>query len=488
MNQTKGVNQQTENETNISSGEFRKRKFPFPESKHSPLKHRKSFNKVNLSPRELLKRKYPFPDQKSPPQKHQKTFNDIANIATIRDIFDYEVSSDSQYSGDSESSEEEGPQETLPTEVYVNNINTDLLPTIEATVFGVNHSLFLDSGADVCCIKETLADSLYARGLIQQWDSKVRTCRSADRNKLRTAGTIKLVFSIGKQKFSHCFLVIAQLSQSLIIGRDFMKQHNLFLDMGNSKVVINHTSYPFVSDTSHEIQRCEEYDNSTFPSVLREDIKLKPHSSLQARCITNKTTPEGDYIIYPSRQSGSIPDLGVSVGFTFIGPTRKHHILISHTSEAPIHIKADTVLAKLEPRAPHQIPTINSFQDDSTSDLEMEREHLTTNQTSQTASKPTVQDWPQTDLPKQQKKQLMELLNEFSTCFTDSDSEIEFTTMGEYSIELLDTLPVKARSIPCPMHLRAKLKKHITDMLQSGAIQPSISNYSSPAFLVIKNA
>lgn len=75
------------------------------------------------------------------------------------------------------------------------------------------------------------------------------------------------------------------------------------------------------------------------------------------------------------------------------------------------------------------------------------------------------------------------MLDKFSDVFT---SELGFTNVLQYQIQLTDTTPVKLspyRLSPPKMQI---MRKIISDMLDKGNIRYSTSQYSSPIFLVPK--
>lgn len=86
-------------------------------------------------------------------------------------------------------------------------------------------------------------------------------------------------------------------------------------------------------------------------------------------------------------------------------------------------------------------------------------------------------------LPSVKRHALTALLNKFPDVLT---TELGTSKVCEYEIELVDNTPVRRppyRLSPPKVHI---LREHIAEMLESGVIRPSTSNYSSPVFLVPK--
>ena len=58
--------------------------------------------------------------------------------------------------------------------------------------------------------------------------------------------------------------------------------------------------------------------------------------------------------------------------------------------------------------------------------------------------------------------------------------------IGEHPIDTADAVPVKTRVYGCPYKLRNEMNKQVKEWLKLGSIQPSNSEYNSPAWIVPK--
>uniref|UniRef100_A0A1B6H681 RNA-directed DNA polymerase n=1 Tax=Homalodisca liturata TaxID=320908 RepID=A0A1B6H681_9HEMI len=79
--------------------------------------------------------------------------------------------------------------------------------------------------------------------------------------------------------------------------------------------------------------------------------------------------------------------------------------------------------------------------------------------------------------------EILKIIKEFPTVFTD---KIGKTLDYEYKLKVKDHEPVKLRPYPLNPPKQLKIKKIIDELLEQDIIQPSVSQYSSPAFLVGK--
>ena len=87
------------------------------------------------------------------------------------------------------------------------------------------------------------------------------------------------------------------------------------------------------------------------------------------------------------------------------------------------------------------------------------------------------------DLEAKQKQDVVELLTEFEDVFTDVP---KITNLGEHSIKLTSSEPVRSKAYPLPYAVREAVDKEIDSMLELGIIEPSTAPYASPIVVVKK--
>ena len=88
------------------------------------------------------------------------------------------------------------------------------------------------------------------------------------------------------------------------------------------------------------------------------------------------------------------------------------------------------------------------------------------------------------ELSHEQKKEIEELLVEFGDIFTDVP---KVTNLGEHSIEITSTDPVRTKAYPLPFALRDEVNREIDAMLRDKIIEPSSASYMSPIVVVKKS-
>jgi len=87
-------------------------------------------------------------------------------------------------------------------------------------------------------------------------------------------------------------------------------------------------------------------------------------------------------------------------------------------------------------------------------------------------------------LPRDQRKDVNDLLEEFTDIFTDVP---KVTNLGEHKIELTSMDTIQSKAYPLPCVLRQAVDKELDSMLASGIIEPSTAPYASPIVVVKKH-
>ena len=90
------------------------------------------------------------------------------------------------------------------------------------------------------------------------------------------------------------------------------------------------------------------------------------------------------------------------------------------------------------------------------------------------------------DLDPGQRKDLVNLLSEFSDVFAASPSDLGRTEVVRHEIDTGDARPIRQPARQLPIHRRNEAEEHVKDMLERGIIEPSNSPWASPIVLMKK--
>ena len=95
-------------------------------------------------------------------------------------------------------------------------------------------------------------------------------------------------------------------------------------------------------------------------------------------------------------------------------------------------------------------------------------------------------DLSESTLTAAQKVQLQSLVNEYRDIFALSPEELGRTDLVQHRIDTGDHPPIRQRPYRVSDKQRGIIEEHVTDMLNRGIIQPSVSPWASPVVLVKK--
>lgn len=89
-------------------------------------------------------------------------------------------------------------------------------------------------------------------------------------------------------------------------------------------------------------------------------------------------------------------------------------------------------------------------------------------------------------LNKEEKESIIQLCKKFKNIFYNEGCNLTFTNAVKHKIRTTDDNPVYIKSYRYPFHLKEEIQNQIQKLLDNKIIQPSISPYSSPVWIVPK--
>ena len=92
------------------------------------------------------------------------------------------------------------------------------------------------------------------------------------------------------------------------------------------------------------------------------------------------------------------------------------------------------------------------------------------------------------ELTADQKKRLMEIIEQNAIAFQWSEYDTGITDLVEHNIDTGDEKPIKQRQYRLPQTAQAEVEKQVSKMLENGIIEESKSPWTSPIILVKKKS
>lgn len=86
----------------------------------------------------------------------------------------------------------------------------------------------------------------------------------------------------------------------------------------------------------------------------------------------------------------------------------------------------------------------------------------------------------------EERKRILDLCKKFNDIFYNENSSLSFTNAIKHNIRTTDETPVFARSFRHPYKMKDEIQKQVQKLLDNDVIQPSISPYSAPVWIVPK--
>ena len=93
--------------------------------------------------------------------------------------------------------------------------------------------------------------------------------QSVDGSFIEIVGSTHLTFKLGNQIFTQKFIICKNISQSIILGRDFLTKHNVIIRFDTCCIELHGESIPL-----------EDHDYITSLVKLTKDVVLKPRSTM----------------------------------------------------------------------------------------------------------------------------------------------------------------------------------------------------------------
>ena len=320
--------------------------------------------------------------------------------------------------------------------------------------------IIIDTGASISVIDHEFYKELNSKLPISKIE-KVIT--DAQGNKLNVVGKVMLFLSIGMTKFKVKLYVINNLSNSVIIGNDYLQKWGITIDYKQGFIWTDKRSF-FKFNVEEDYSTCGELIYTI------EDLKIPPRSNMFINGFI-KCHPSGRFanttdeiIIEQLDRDNKQYLITRSLCKTTINPI----INIVNFLETPLFVKKGTPIAVINSNPNDKIMNINLNDKNENNNISNKVEYNINS-----------------EINDDQKLKLRALLDEFADVFDENISS-EYTTLGEHSINTRDALPTKVIYNRNSYTENDVIKKEIENMLKLNIIRPSKSEWTAPVVLVKK--
>ena len=317
----------------------------------------------------------------------------------------------------------------------------------------------VDTGAQVSLISDKMLHKLFKYPSIQATKT---TLSSASGDTLHVRGQVELEFSIGGKHYSYPFKVVTNLSQSIIMGADFMTDHGVRIYYDKRQIVVGGVAVPFERDMY-------------FASLVRicHTTVIKPQTAVRL-LVKRKDAPyfrEGQELEIVSSEQGYLaqePGLMVSNTLVTNNKTGRFPLLIANNTNKTVKLRRGWVVGQLSAVEHVQVCSLQQNPPDSAPKQKSPLDE-------------TEIDAPQCHLPK-----VKQLVGKHSHLFANCDSELGQTDSVKCTINTGTSEPVKIRPYRTPLQDRETVSKAIEEWEKAKIIRRSQSPWSSSLVVVGK--
>ena len=321
-----------------------------------------------------------------------------------------------------------------------------------------------DTGASVNVMNEATFKSLNNKQHLRKTDVVLRSVSGAV---LPLIGKISVNLIIQDQSFPTEFYVIKNMKHNLIIGREFMRQYHVKLDLGKNTCQIKNLTLE-LNDLS-QLRNLVRLDN---------DVELPPHHfvTINGKYHRKANVPFGSSLLIQQENGGFLNrEPGIAVMYSMAKARKNRRIPISIINQTGKHFKLNkgNVVANI-----------------TVIDDEYDISEVTTIPPKVDVTDPNarIKDVKHENLTKEQQAKFEKFLSQNSDIFAKSEFDIGKCNLMKANIETTTSVPIRMKPYRTPFAYRDEVRRQINEMLSQGLVTPSQSDYASPILCVRKKS
>ena len=384
--------------------------------------------------------------------------------------------------------------ETLHTEEVI--IGTEQGTSFPTKIGTSICNALIDTGAMKSCISERYYQQLPT---IQMQKLNHISVRSATGSNLTPLGIIHCSFQLGKITFNNNLILCRNLTQPLILGRDFLIQRNITVRYAvDGKCILNYQQQELIASIDIENR----------PQIYVTHSVDIPGRTLAIICIHNNLN---------SKQSGSLYEIEPNEMMVEKYPNlcvihMIHNVDVYRTEHLPlvvINFATDDVnLSKgesmgymcIQPLEILEIMTETSTepsfliheddekgvfnkQEEKCAEEEVEKKFITSPADIEVHRKVELQD---ANISDEQRQAFKDLCTEFKDIFSTDSGDIGKTPLLEVEIDTGDSLPITQKLYTLPLKHTEWVQRELEILEKAGVIVRSVFIWASPIVVVSK--
>ena len=289
-------------------------------------------------------------------------------------------------------------------------------------------------------------------------------------NLLQIIGKISLPIQINHKTFNTYVHIVKGLSQSVIIGLDFLEKHNAQINLGSRTIDIS------------EVNITVPYETKTHFARTAEKVTIPPKHEVIVPVKISRLKHQQTVLLEPADTLADKSLLGAkSLSKIY---QQKAAMKLCNPTDDEIVVGNNTIVATVDVIDATEIQPFKCPRESQT--------NATRPFKSRKVNKPKNPidfDLSQSDLDERQKQTLTSFLNDHRDVFATDLSQLGKTKEGQFAHKITtmkDSMPVRMPFYRQPPHLQKEIDRQVQELLDNDIIEESNSEYHSPVVLVKK--
>ena len=328
----------------------------------------------------------------------------------------------------------------------------------------------MDTGASISCLQKSTFDKVNQNDSIKIQPSSISRIVGVGGERHQVLGQARLTLKIAGVDFDQNFIIIEQLHHPLILGLDFMQQHNVKIDFQYRHMTFhdNLVAVALTCDSKFGYAR----------SVKREVIPAESEITIPVKL--SKSAEQNVVLLEPVE---SLQNLNIAGARCLVNAKNKRAALrLINPTKNDIILSPTRVIANVNIIDTHYV---YPFKDNCANISSAMPCANTTENLPNSADISFNIDNP--TLSKEQKEKLVSFLKQNTDVFSQSLYDIGKTDLSLHKIETMPgAKPVHQRFYRQDPIKKAETERQTNEMLQANLIERSTSVWNSPVVLVKK--
>jgi hypothetical protein len=323
-----------------------------------------------------------------------------------------------------------------------------------------------DTGSSITCISE----ETFRKIPIEQRPAKVpnhehHSFTTASGNTLYTKGVYQIPMKFLGKTVSHPVYVLNHLSETAILGIDFMTQHGL------SFCAPTHT-FHWAGNTP--------WSQGALRTTQAE--KFEPLSSklITVNLITeNETKPSKNTLCLATLSAVNQPWFMGGPSLVQPNAIGQAFIEVINTSPIPRTLNRNDFIGMIENISEQKVEPLKN-------EIELRIDKIEPQILTPEKKRFLTENANLQDLPVNEKQKYLDLILQHHSVFSLDKNDLGRSELLQHEIHLKNKEPVYIRQFRIPDAHRESIEKQVAEWLKLGIVQPSRSRYNSPIFVVSK--